>query len=354
MFIVGLKQTFVKKGYTAMKQITIIGAGMMGSAMAFPATDNGYLVNLVGTPLDREIIDNLKKDRHHLTLKRDIPQNVSFYQFEQVSQALAGSQLVIGGVSSFGIDWFAQFVLPILDKNMPVLMITKGLKSDESGNLIPFPIWLSSLPAGEGKSINAVGGPCISFELADRMQTQVAFCGRDVDTLNKIKNMLSTEYYHISPTTDIAGIETAVAMKNAYAMAVSLAIGIAKKDDDNAIEKYNPQAGLFYQAVKEMNSIIELCGGQLPALFFGAGDLYVTVFGGRTRLLGTLLGKGNTFAQASEILSGVTLESVAVTKKVCEALTLKGVLENYPLLHHIDCLLNNAADTKIPWDKFCM
>ena len=40
--------------------VTIIGAGMMGSALAFPARENGNEVRLVGTPLDREIIETSK------------------------------------------------------------------------------------------------------------------------------------------------------------------------------------------------------------------------------------------------------------------------------------------------------
>ena len=39
------------------KTITIIGSGMMGSALAFPARENGNEVRLVGTPLDKDIID---------------------------------------------------------------------------------------------------------------------------------------------------------------------------------------------------------------------------------------------------------------------------------------------------------
>lgn len=33
---------------------------MMGSALAFPACDNGYEVRLVGTPLDKDIIEACK------------------------------------------------------------------------------------------------------------------------------------------------------------------------------------------------------------------------------------------------------------------------------------------------------
>ena len=36
--------------------ITIIGAGVMGSAMSVPASRNGHEVRITGTPLDREII----------------------------------------------------------------------------------------------------------------------------------------------------------------------------------------------------------------------------------------------------------------------------------------------------------
>ena len=39
-----------------MGKITIIGASMMGSALAFPARENGHEVFVVGTPLDKDII----------------------------------------------------------------------------------------------------------------------------------------------------------------------------------------------------------------------------------------------------------------------------------------------------------
>lgn len=87
-----------------------------------------------------------------------------------------------------------------------------------------------------------------------------------------------------------------------------------------------------------------------------AGDLYVTVFGGRTRRIGVLLGSGKTYTEAKEILAGVTLESVAIAKEVSGA--LKQLRERsladptqFPLLMHIDEILN-GAEVKIPWDSF--
>ena len=71
------------------KIITIVGAGMMGSAMSRPATDNGCRVHLVGTPLDRNIISAVQASGHHPTLRAQLPDGVTAFQFEDLDAALA-------------------------------------------------------------------------------------------------------------------------------------------------------------------------------------------------------------------------------------------------------------------------
>ena len=182
-------------------KIVIIGSGMMGSAMAVPALDNGHSVVLVGTPLDTEIIDGLKENGYHKTLKRKLEGDISFKQFEEIKGNIPECDILICGVSSFGVDWFAENVIPHLKSGQRVLAITKGLHENADGTLSPFPVWFSSLRPDV--SFNAVGGPCISFELAGRIHTEVAFCGKDKDILNELRAALKTEYYHISVTDDI-------------------------------------------------------------------------------------------------------------------------------------------------------
>ena len=48
-----------------MSIVVILGSGVMGSAMAVPLADNGHDVRLVGTFLDREIIDSLRATGVH-------------------------------------------------------------------------------------------------------------------------------------------------------------------------------------------------------------------------------------------------------------------------------------------------
>jgi DNA-binding FadR family transcriptional regulator len=76
-----------------MAVVTIIGAGMMGSALAFPARENGNQVRLVGTHLDREIIETCVKTSRHPKFTRDFPEGVAFYQIAQVEEAIAGKDL---------------------------------------------------------------------------------------------------------------------------------------------------------------------------------------------------------------------------------------------------------------------
>ncbi len=333
----------------------------MGSALAFPARENGHEVRLVGTHLDSEIIDCCRETGKHPKLPLPFPEGVEFHKVEEVSRALEGADLVIGGVSSFGVDWFGDVILPLIPEHVPVLSVTKGLMDLEDGTLITYPeVWKRKLEkAGKKLSLNAVGGPCTSYELVQHDQTEVAFCGDDPDVLMKLRDLMSTDYYHISLSTDVTGVESAVALKNGYALAVALTIGLNKAEfgEDSPLH-YNSQAAVFGQAVREMKKLLDLQGaGSLDNLCVGAGDLYVTVYGGRTRLVGILLGKGYTIDEAREELNGVTLESLVVAERVARAVRKLAAagrcdLGDFPLLMCVDGIISERKKCYIPWDSF--
>ena len=175
-----------------MPTVTIIGAGMMGSALAFPARENGNEVRLVGTHLDREIIETSEKTGRHPKFTKDFPAGIKYFQVEDMEKAIEGSDMIIGGVSSFGVDWFGDTILPKIPSHIPVLSVTKGLIDTEDGRLLTYPeVWEAKLEAiGKKLSINAVGGPCTSYERVVHDQTEVAFCGRDMKTLEFLKPLM--------------------------------------------------------------------------------------------------------------------------------------------------------------------
>ncbi len=341
--------------------VTIIGAGMMGSALAFPARENGHTVRLVGTHLDKEIIDTCMRTNRHPKFNRDFPAGVGFYQIEEMESAIEGAELIIGGVSSFGVDWFGDAVLPNISAHIPVLTVTKGLMDTPDGRLLTYPaVWEEKLRRhGKTLSLNAVGGPCTSYELVAHDQTEVAFCGKDMATLRRIREIMETDYYHISLSTDVVGIESAVALKNGYALGIALTIGLNQRVfGEKSVLHYNSQAAVFGQSIREMAKLLAIQGaGALDNLAVGAGDLYVTVYGGRTRLVGILLGRGLTIDEARAELNGVTLESLVVAERVARAIRAKAAQgevdpAEFPLLMHVDEILTKKAPVAIPWDAF--
>ena len=341
--------------------VTIIGAGMMGSALAFPARENGHTVRLVGTHLDREIIEECKKSDKHPKFNKAFPAGIEYYHVEDATKALEGADMLIGGVSSFGVDWFGDVILPIVPENIPVLTVTKGLMDTEDGKLLPYPmIWREKLDKiGKKLSLNAIGGPCTSYELVAHDQTHVTFCGDDLETLEKLRSIMKTSYYHISLSRDVVGIESAVALKNGYALGIALTIGLCQREFGLDSElHFNSQAAIFGQAMKEMDRLLDYQGAlTLNNLGVGLGDLYVTVYGGRTRLVGILLGRGLNIDEAKAELAGVTLESLVVAERVARAIKVaagKGILDkkDFPLLLHIDEILTEKKAVNIPWEAF--
>ena len=115
-----------------MAKIVILGAGVMGSAMAVVTGDLGHSVALVGTPLDEEIIRSIEETKLHPKLGVTLSANVSAYRWDRFGEALGrGADLLILGVSSAGVDWAIDHIVEVMVNAMPVLMITKGLVSKE-------------------------------------------------------------------------------------------------------------------------------------------------------------------------------------------------------------------------------
>jgi len=69
-----------------MSKIVIIGAGAMGSAFALPCLDNSHDINIVGTHLENDFIDQLKKQNNlHPGLKTYIPQEIKIFKFRSMT-----------------------------------------------------------------------------------------------------------------------------------------------------------------------------------------------------------------------------------------------------------------------------
>jgi glycerol-3-phosphate dehydrogenase (NAD(P)+) len=349
-----------------MANITIVGAGLMGTAVAYPLADNGHIVRLVGTHLDGDIIESCQTKHFHPKLNRPLPPGVTAYFVDKVAQAMAGADIIVSGVNSLGAHWIGQTIGPHLQPDQLVIAITKGLEAAANGDLVILPdVLAGELPKNiRGRiKLAAVGGPCIAGELAGKRHSCVVFGSRDAEAVTRLAATFRTRYYHIWTTTDLVGLEVCAAMKNAYTLGVGLAAGLLEKTGGPDLAQaymHNLAAGIFGQACTEMAYLAQMMGGT-PAFAHnlpGAGDLYVTAMGGRTVRLGRLLGLGHTLTAAREMMAGETLESVEIIRTMGQALphlVAKGIVEaaQLPLLGALVQIVVHERPVDMPLDEFC-
>jgi glycerol-3-phosphate dehydrogenase (NAD(P)+) len=347
-----------------MATVVILGAGVMGSAMAVPLADNGHDVRLVGTHLDREIIDAIRSTGAHPRLGRELPSSVRAFQLEEVEGAFAEAEIVVSGVNSVGVEWAAERLAALLRPGQLVIAVTKGVRAEENGDLRILPDVLADpVPADLREQVGwaAIIGPAIAGEVAARRETCVVFCGRDEAVVDRLAAVFRTDWYHVWTSTDFVGGEICAAAKNCYALGIGLAEGDLERrgEADSPDRAHNYEAALFAQSAAEIRRWATLFGADpttalgLP----GVGDLYVTSTGGRNVRVGRLLGRGLGFADAAARLGNPTLEGASAIGVFGEALgrlTEGGVVapEEFPLMRHLYEVIALERPVDIPWSRF--
>ena len=315
-----------------MSKIVIIGAGAMGSAFAFPCLDNNHDINIVGTHLENDFIDQLNKNKRlHPGLKTEISQGINILKYDQFDTIFKSNiDLIVLGISSKGIEWVSEQLFRIYNnKKLPnILMLTKGL-SIYQNNYELLVEKLERLLSSKGMkdiNISAVGGPCLATGLANRVHSSVVIANKDISTAKKIASILNTSYYHTSFSDDLHGVEVCAAVKNIFSMAVGAAKGLCSKNASNEIKEknyLNTASALIKQSVQEMEIFVEHLKGKKETVrgLAGLGDLYVSSGGGRNSKMGSYIGEGMTFSDAKKSkMEKITVEgadlAIEIGKKV--------------------------------------
>lgn len=314
-----------------MTRAVILGAGVMGTAFALPLSDRGLTVDLVGTHLDRDHVAAMAGTRVHPRLNAPIGANVTPHQIEALGDVLRNPpDLVVLGVSTPGIGWAIGQLAQHLRGTPPLLLLTKGIDElpDRVG-ILPDRVLRDLSAAGVACGpVGGVGGPCIAGELAVRRPTSTIVGFADPALADHWARRIGTGYYHLASTGDLVGLEICAALKNFYAIGVSVPSGrLDSAPAPNRAGLHNETASLFNQAVTELAEIVALSGGLAQTAYglAGLGDLHVTTQAGRNSKLGRLLGQGLSYAAAMEgPLAGETVEGALVARSLHAPLLAHG------------------------------
>jgi len=321
----------VESDLLTMANIVILGAGVMGSALASVAAATNT-VTLVGSPLDDQIIDDVKNANPHPTLKVKLPEAIVGVNCNELDrETMDCADVIVIGVSSPGVQWALDTIEQHQCKPNILALITKGLVSSANKKLAPQTYAqaideMLTKPAGR---IVGIGGPCIARELALGYPTRVCFASQNIAAANHLRDLLKTDYYHIATHDDFTGLEACAALKNFMCIGVSTMFTAHTLEDTHA---KNPIAALFNQAVHEIcllgrwikadaynnsNPDLSDISNNIAFDLAGLGDLHVTVGGGRNSMLGQHLGTGRLLGDILQTdMHSITVEGVDTGKQL--------------------------------------
>ena len=341
-----------------MANILILGAGSMGTAFSFPCSDNGHSVSIVGTHLENDFIDEIISTRKHPALDCEVQKNIKFFKFEQLKDEINKKiDLLVIAVVSKGIDWSSNEISKVLKNNVPILILTKGLAIDNNNFEVLAHKMERLLKKNGVKEVNisAAGGPCLAKNLANKAHTAVVFANNDIKIAEKISKLVSTDYYHVSISDDVIGVETCAAIKNIFSMAVGASQGLCDAKKLKEKNYLNTAAALMQESIYEMITFVEKLKGKKETVIglAGIGDLYVSADGGRNSKMGEYLGQGMKFQEAKKIkMPNITVEGADLALEIGAKIKKDFDTKTIPLMISMIDTICEEKPLKINWKNF--
>jgi len=137
-----------------------------------------------------------------------------------------------------------------------------------------------------------LSGPSFAREVAQMQPTAVSVASRFDKVAEQVQERMSSSYFRIYTTTDVAGVELGGALKNVIAIASGAASGMGLG--------YNATAALITRGLAEISRLAVERGANPLTLagLSGMGDLVLTCTGAlsRNRQVGQKLGQGMKLA----------------------------------------------------------
>ena len=342
-----------------MKKIIIIGAGAMGSAFAVPCLENKNDVTLIGTHLEDDLINNIKSNKNiHPALNIKLPTQLKVEKFDKLEPAFnEGVDVIVAGISSIGIEWFVNQITKNYKKNLPIILLTKGL-AIEDNELITLSDKIKKLLKKNNHTevnVSAIKGPCLAAGLANKMRTGTVIANPKIKETEILKKIISTEYYSTEISEDLTGVELSGAIKNIYSMLIGAAEGLSNSQASKKIQsKYylNTSASLIHRSISEMVEFVSHYGGRAETVYglAGLGDLYVSAIGGRNSLMGKYLGQGYLYKDAKEkFMKNITVEGAQLALEIGPKILQDLNPKHFPLMFSMLNTICENKKLKIDW-----
>lgn len=274
-----------------MSNVSVIGAGAWGTALAQSLAGAGHAVTLYAR--EAEVVSAINERHENTVFLPDIPLNDSIAATNDLADAVAAELILLVVPSQFlrtTLDALKQANVP---GSTPLILCSKGV---EKGSL---KLMSEVLEETLSNPYGILSGPTFAHEVAKGMPTSVTLASSDAMLLKTARAIIATPSFKIKKSTDVIGAEIGGAMKNVIAIACGIVEGCELG--------LNAKAALITQGLKEMRRLNKALGGRNKTLMqlCGVGDLVLTCTSQNSRnmSLGYMLGQGRSF---EEITAGRT------------------------------------------------
>jgi glycerol-3-phosphate dehydrogenase (NAD(P)+) len=270
-----------------MAQISVIGAGSWGTALAVLLSGNGHELSL-WTPVESEF-RLLNEHREHKTKLPGVKIPKQIYITMEQKEAFANKDLLVLAVPSIHIRSTVRDIKMYAKPGQMIVNVAKGI--EEESLLTPVQIIEEEIP---NVCACVLSGPSHAEEVGNCLFTACVVGARTRRVAEEVQNLFMNEYFRVYTSPDVIGIELGGALKNVIALAAGMSDGLAYGD--------NTKAGIITRGTHEISRLALAMGAKYETLsgLTGIGDLIVTCASvhSRNRRAGMLIGQGKSPAEA--------------------------------------------------------
>ncbi len=266
-----------------MANVSVIGAGSWGTALAVVLQNNGHQVT-IWSAIEEEI-KMLREKREHVSKLPGVRLAEKTVFTTDLKEAVEGKNLLVLAVPSVFTRSTAKTMKEFVEERQLIVNVAKGI--EEKTLMTLSDIIEEEIPQAR---VAVLSGPSHAEEVGKGLPTTCVAGARTREAAEYVQNIFMNDVFRVYTSPDMLGIELGGALKNVIALAAGMADGLGYGDNTRGIT--------------EIGRLALAMGAQYETLsgLTGIGDLIVTCASvhSRNRKAGMLIGQGKTMEEATQ------------------------------------------------------
>ena len=288
-----------------MENITVLGAGSWGTALAMVLAENGHHTILWSHREEQAKEINEHHTNEQYLPKIQLPQNLQ--ATSDLEAAVKSASTIVVAVPTKAIREVCGKLMEYLNKKLLFVHVSKGIEPNTLKRVSE--MMEESLSPEVIEDLVVLSGPSHAEEVVLHHPTTITAACSNLKAAEKVQDLFMNQYFRVYTNNDVVGVELGGALKNVIALAAGISDGLNYGD--------NAKAALITRGLAEITRLGVKMGGN-PFTFSGLagmGDLIVTCTSVHSRnwKAGNMLGKGMKLEEVLEQM-GMVVEGVRTTK----------------------------------------